>query len=69
MLAMRVQVNGEPRELAEGLTVRELLDQLGIGVGPVAVERNGQVLRRSERPCTVIVAGDVLEIVHFAGGG
>jgi sulfur carrier protein len=66
---MRIQLNGEATELPDGLTVRDLLDRLGIGVGPVAVERNGSVMRRSAHAETALVDGDVLEIVHFAGGG
>lgn len=66
---MRIQVNGEPRDLQASLTVRELLTTLGIGDGPVAVERNGQIVPRAEHGAAVLQEGDRLEIVQFVGGG
>ena len=66
---MKVKVNGESMELDSGLTVRGLIEQLGLGRGPVAVERNGAVVPRAEHPATSLCDGDVLEIVHFVGGG
>ncbi len=66
---MRVTVNGEAREVAEGLSIRELVVYLGLDAGPVAVERNMEVVPRAEHATTVLREGDVLEIVHFVGGG
>ncbi len=66
---MRIRVNGEERELREGMTVAELLAELNFGTTPVAVERNEEIVRRANHPTTVLQAGDELEIVHFVGGG
>jgi sulfur carrier protein len=66
---MLLTINGERREFPEGLTVGGLLQHLGLGPGPVAVERNPEVVPRAEHPTTPLVDGDVLEIVHFVGGG
>ncbi len=66
---MRVTVNGEPRQIAESTTVRGLIELLDLTGGPVAVERNGEVVPRAEHPATALVEGDVIEIVHFVGGG
>ncbi len=63
---MKLKVNGEERELAEGSTVVDLLGQM---TGPVAVERNGEVVPRKEHATTRLAEGDELEIVHFVGGG
>ena len=65
---MRLVVNGEPRELAPGATVLDLLLALGIR-GRVAVERNGSVLRQAEHAETRLAEADVLEVVTFVGGG
>jgi sulfur carrier protein len=65
---MRIQVNGAPREVAEKLTVASLLAELGIS-GPVAVERNLEVVPRAEHASRELADGDVVEIVHFVGGG
>jgi sulfur carrier protein len=66
---MRIQVNGDPREAPERLTVRELLDLLGIADQPVAVERNAQIVARAEHATTPLQEGDSVEIVQFVGGG
>jgi sulfur carrier protein len=66
---MRVQVNGEPREIAEGITVRALLDELGVTQPHVAVELNLEVVPRAVHGETVLSEGDRLEVVTLVGGG
>lgn len=66
---MQIMLNGEAREVPEGLTVRTLVEHLGLTEGPVAVERNREVVPRAEHASTPLNAGDALEIVHFVGGG
>jgi sulfur carrier protein len=62
-------VNGEARVVDDGLTVRGLLDRLGFTDGPVAVEKNREVVPRAEHAATPLADGDQLEIVHLVGGG
>ena len=66
---MRVTVNGEAHEVPAELTVRGLIELLDLSGGPVAVERNGDVVPRAEHVATALADGDVIEIVHFVGGG
>ena len=66
---MKVRVNGEELSVVEGLTLGGLIEQLALERGPVAVERNGEVVPRASHDDTTLVEGDVLEIVHFVGGG
>lgn len=66
---MEIRVNGEKRELPGGATVRDLIELLGFGQKRVAVERNMAVVPRADYEATRLVAGDVLEIVSFVGGG
>ncbi|MDQ3037337.1 MAG: sulfur carrier protein ThiS [Myxococcota bacterium] len=66
---MRLEVNGEAREIAEGTTVRELLALLALGGELVAVERNEEIVPRAEHASAVLRDGDRLEIVRFVGGG
>jgi sulfur carrier protein len=68
-LAMHLVVNGEPREVPEPLTVRQLIEHLGLTEGPVAVERNREIVPRAQHGATALQAGDQVEIVHFVGGG
>jgi sulfur carrier protein len=66
---MNVTVNGEPSALAEGTTVAALVAQLGLRERRVAVEVNQQVVPRDAYADTALRAGDIIEIVHFVGGG
>lgn len=65
---MKVTVNGAPREVPDGLTVRALVAHLGVE-GPVAVEVNREIVPRAEHDARRVESGDALEIVHFVGGG
>lgn len=64
-----VQVNGEPTELATPLTVRQLLERLGLQGRRVAIEHNGQILPRSRYDDTSLAEGDRFEIIIAVGGG
>ncbi|MEZ6028223.1 MAG: sulfur carrier protein ThiS [Hyphomonadaceae bacterium] len=66
---MKVFLNGEASETPDGVTVAGLLDQLGLPQRGVAVERNREIVPKSEYGTTKLVAGDRLEIVQFVGGG
>ena len=66
---MQLTVNGETREVPDGLSVRGLIEHLGLTEGPVAVEKNREVVPRAEHAKTALAGGDVVEIVHFVGGG
>jgi thiamine biosynthesis protein ThiS len=66
---MRVTVNGEHRDLRDGLTVSELVDDLGLGARRVAVEINLDILARDDYGGRALHDGDVVEIVQFVGGG
>ncbi|HET7750528.1 MAG TPA: sulfur carrier protein ThiS [Terriglobales bacterium] len=66
---MKLQINGEERELAEGLTLAALLEQLGMKADRVAVELNRDIVRRERWAQTHLREGDSLEIVQFVGGG
>ena len=66
---MRVQVNGESRELPGTITLAELIRQLSLAPERVAIELNREVVRRASWADTQLRDGDQLEIVHFVGGG
>jgi sulfur carrier protein len=67
--AVLVTINGESREVPASLTLAGLVEHLGLTDGPVAIERNREVVPRAEHGSVRVEAGDVLEIVHFVGGG
>ena len=66
---MTVQINGEKKEISEGLSVASLLEELGIRPGRVVVEINRDVVARDAHGATRLKEGDAVEIVHFVGGG
>ena len=66
---MQVRVNGAARELADGTTVVQLLEGLGLQVGSVVVEHNGTALLRSEVLAATLRDGDVVELVKAVAGG
>jgi sulfur carrier protein len=66
---MELTINGESRDIAEASTVEELLHVLQLDPRAVVVERNREIVRRPAVAVTPIAAGDVIEIVHFVGGG
>jgi sulfur carrier protein len=66
---MQIEVNGEPREVAEGMTIAGLLSALDVKVPHVAVEVNLEVVPRAKHGATTLHAGDRLEVVTLVGGG
>ncbi len=66
---MKVKINGEEREIDNGLTLTALLASLQIRPGRVVVERNREIVPRDSYNATLINDSDTLEIVHFVGGG
>jgi thiamine biosynthesis protein ThiS len=66
---LRVELNGESKELTDGATLLSLIEQLSLAPERVAVELNRDVVRRAEWPTTQLSDGDRVEIVHFVGGG
>jgi thiamine biosynthesis protein ThiS len=66
---MTVTINGERRDIPDGLNVAALLDHLGMPAGRVAVERNLDILPRACWQQTTVESNDSFEIVHFVGGG
>jgi thiamine biosynthesis protein ThiS len=64
-----IVVNGENRAAKPGATVIDLLRELGLDSGRVAIERNLEILPRPEWTETKVEPGDRYEIVQFVGGG
>ncbi|PYP77440.1 MAG: thiamine biosynthesis protein ThiS [Gemmatimonadetes bacterium] len=68
--ALALTVNGDPRSVAAGSSLSDLLASLKLDPRLVVVEHNRTILRdRDAYPSIALADGDVLEIVHFVGGG
>jgi len=68
-VTIEVQLNGEVRETANGVTLDALLEQFSLPKQRVAVELNRGVVRKQDWSATVINDGDTIEVIHFVGGG
>ena len=65
---MRIQVNGDTREVASR-TILDLVGELGLDPRKVAVERNLEIVPKSLHAATPVAQGDRIELVQFVGGG
>jgi len=64
-----IRLNGRDQEAPDGATILALLETAGLQPGRVAVELNGRVVQRAGFHRVLLRAGDVVEVVHFVGGG
>lgn len=66
---MQVTINGTEHTLEAGLTIAQLLVQLGKNPKFLAVERNYELVPRTQHADSPLVEGDLVEIVTLVGGG
>jgi sulfur carrier protein len=66
---IQLKVNGKHRDVEQPASLLALLEQIGVDYRIVAVERNGEIVKRVHFGETPIDAGDELEIVRMVGGG
>lgn len=66
---MRVQINGEQKDVPEGISLQLLLEHLSLPQKRVAVELDRAVVRRADWSSTLVSEDSRVEIVHFVGGG
>ena len=66
---MEIRLNGEARRVSDGVSLADLLAELGLGGRRVAVERNRDIVPRASFARTFLEQGDVIEVVQFVGGG
>jgi thiamine-phosphate pyrophosphorylase len=64
-----VVINGEPRRARRGISLADLVTDLGLDPRAVVVEHNRRIVRRDALGATPVAEGDAIELVHFVGGG
>jgi thiamine biosynthesis protein ThiS len=63
-------VNGEERRIPTGWTLADLLASLELEPRTIVIEHNGEILRdRASFASVALAPDDMIEIVHFVGGG
>lgn len=66
---MQIVLNGEPRPIEAGMTLKALVETLGPDPRGIAIERNLEIVPKSEHGAVILEDGDRLEVVQFVGGG
>lgn len=66
---LEITLNGESRQFPQVLSVSALIAELGYTGKRIAVERNGEIVPKSQHAASLLVSGDQLEIVVAVGGG
>jgi thiamine biosynthesis protein ThiS len=64
-----IVINGQPRAVAPGATLLELLAELALDPRAVVVEHNRRIVRGPALGDVRVASGDAIELVHFVGGG
>ena len=67
--SLEIRVNGEHRRVPRGLSIAQMLSEMGLDPLRVAVERNLVVVPRASLAEVPVEDGDTFEVVHFVGGG
>ena len=66
---IELSINGEPRHFPAPLTLAQLIESLELTGKRIAIEKNGEIVPRSQHASTPLASGDRLEIVVAVGGG
>lgn len=66
---MQVFVNGDPLEIEDGASVADLVSKLTDDPRGMAIERNLEIVPKSQHGTVMLEEGDKLEVVQFVGGG
>lgn len=66
---MQIILNGEPLTIAAGTRLKALVETMGGDPRGIAIERNLEIVPKSEHATTLLEDGDRLEVVQFVGGG
>lgn len=66
---MKIVLNGEEKEVPEGVNLRKMLEHFSLPTQRVAIELNREVVRRQQWDSIVVTDDDKIEVIHFVGGG
>jgi len=66
---IKIKVNGKIKTIIDKLTLYELINDLKIPITKVAIELNKEIINKKEIKKIKLENNDIIEIVHFIGGG
>ncbi len=66
---MKLLINGENKEFSDGLSLEEVIKQLGVRKETVVAEVNRRIVQNEKRAECKLADGDQVELIQFVGGG
>lgn len=66
---MKIRLNGKVREVGDGISIRHLLDELGLHPMRVAVQRNEEIVKRDRYEAVILQPDDTVEVLTIMAGG
>ncbi len=66
---IQLTINGQPQQFDAPINVTQLVDHLALHGKRIAIERNGEIVPRSQFSKQMLSQGDQLEVVVAVGGG
>jgi thiamine biosynthesis protein ThiS len=66
---VEIRLNGKAREVGDGITLRRLLDELGLHPLRVAVQLNDEIIKRDRYEEIILKPGDMVEVLTIMAGG
>lgn len=66
---MKLLINGENKEFSDGLSLEDVIKQLGVRKETVVAEVNRQIVQNEKRADCKLADGDQVELIQFVGGG
>ena len=66
---IKIRLNGKSKSIAQGYTLNELINNLKIPIQKVAIELNKEIINKKNINKIKLKNEDIIEIVHFIGGG
>ncbi len=69
MASINIKLNGETKDTPDTFSLDHLLEHFSLPKQRIAIELNGNVIRRADWSQTIVNNNDRIEVVHFVGGG
>jgi sulfur carrier protein len=64
-----IQLNGQEQDIADGITLKEVLEEAGYRLDIIAVQVNGDIISKDRYASYRLTDGDDIDVVAFVGGG
>ena len=66
---MKIKLNGKEKEIAEKISLTELIDELQLKNSPIVAELSGKIVKPEDYSSTILEDGNIVELIRFVGGG